>query len=72
LGFECYERAGLAVQHSPYASGASWPAGADEFWASDNLSVSVTSVPEPSTYAMMLVGLGLVDTLTQDLKHATP
>lgn len=34
----------------------------DESWAMDNLKVSVTTlaVPEPKTYAMLLVGLGLL------------
>lgn len=32
----------------------------DESWAMDNLSVSVTPVPEPESYAMMLAGLGLL------------
>jgi hypothetical protein len=32
----------------------------DESWAMDNLRVSVTPVPEPETYAMLLAGLGLM------------
>ncbi len=32
----------------------------DESWAMDNLKVSVTPVPEPETYAMLLAGLGLL------------
>lgn len=32
----------------------------DESWAMDNLHVSVSPIPEPSTYAMLLAGLGLL------------
>ena len=32
----------------------------DESWAMDNLRVSVTAVPEPETYAMLMAGLGLL------------
>lgn len=32
----------------------------DESWAMDNLRVSVTAVPEPSSYALLLAGLGLL------------
>lgn len=32
----------------------------DESWAMDNLKVSVTAVPEPTTYALFLAGLGLI------------
>jgi hypothetical protein len=32
----------------------------DESWAMDNLSVSITPVPEPESYAMFLAGLGLM------------
>ncbi|KQW51669.1 MULTISPECIES: PEP-CTERM sorting domain-containing protein [unclassified Roseateles] len=34
--------------------------GSDHGLAIDNLSLSVTAVPEPSTYAMLLAGLGAV------------
>ena len=37
---------------------------ADESWAMDNLRVSVTPVPEPGTYALLLAGLGLMGTIT--------
>jgi hypothetical protein len=30
------------------------------YWAMDNVNSSVTAVPEPETYALMLAGLGLV------------
>lgn len=32
----------------------------DESWAMDNLQVSVTAVPEPQSWGMMLAGVGLV------------
>lgn len=32
----------------------------DESWAMDNLSVSVSAVPEPQTYALLLAGLGVL------------
>jgi len=37
----------------------------DESWAMDNLKVSVTPVPEPEAYAMMLAGLGLIGCIAQ-------
>lgn len=32
----------------------------DESWAMDNLRVSVTAVPEPASYALLLAGLGIL------------
>ena len=32
----------------------------DESWAMDNLRISVTAVPEPSTFVLALVGLGIL------------
>ncbi|MFZ2973362.1 MAG: FxDxF family PEP-CTERM protein [Ferribacterium limneticum] len=37
----------------------------DESWAMDNLRISVTPVPEPESYAMLLAGLGLVGLVAQ-------
>ncbi len=44
---------------------------ADESWAMDNLRVSVTTqaVPEPETYAMLLVGLGLLGFISRRRKN---
>lgn len=42
------------------AGGSGWQGSTDEEWGIDNLRVSVTPVPEPSTYAMMLAGLGML------------
>lgn len=37
----------------------------DESWAMDNLRVSVTPVPEPETYALLLAGLGLMGSVVR-------
>ena len=37
------------------ASGAGWQGGNDEFWGVDSLSVSITSVSEPATAALLAV-----------------
>ncbi len=37
----------------------------DESWAMDNLRVSVSAVPEPETYAMLLAGLAVVGTVAR-------
>lgn len=42
----------------------------DESWAMDNLQVSVTAVPEPETYALMVAGLGLVGWAARRSKQA--
>ncbi len=42
----------------------------DESWAMDNLRVSVTPVPEPESYALMLAGLGLMGTIARRRKAA--
>ena len=38
-------------------------------WAVSDGDVGITAIPEPSTYAMMLVGLGLVGFMAQRGKH---
>lgn len=40
----------------------------DESWAMDNLSVSITPVPEPETYAMLLAGLGIMGAVARRRK----
>ncbi len=42
----------------------------DESWAMDNLRVSVTPVPEPETYALLLAGLGLMGSVARRRRQA--
>lgn len=44
----------------------------DESWAMDNLRVSVTPVPEPESYALMLAGLGLMGTIARRRQRTQP
>ncbi len=43
---------------------------ADESWAIDNLHVTVSPIPEPETYAMLLAGLGLIGVMGRFRKYS--
>jgi PEP-CTERM motif len=43
----------------------------DESWAMDNLRVSVTAVPEPESYALMVAGLGMIGLASRRRKQPT-
>ena len=59
-----FAHAGSNLKLSIRASGAGWQGGADESWGIDNLTITSQSttgaVPEPGTWAMMILGLGAV------------
>jgi hypothetical protein len=38
---------------------------ADESWAMDNLRVTITPVPEPQTYALLVAGLGMLGAVSR-------
>jgi len=57
------------------AAGAGWQGGDDESWGLDNFSVTANNangaVPEPTTWAMMLVGFGAVGGALRSRRKAT-
>ena len=58
------------------AAGAGWQGGTDESWGLDNFSVTLRNgatgaVPEPATWAMMLVGFGAVGGALRSRRKAT-
>jgi hypothetical protein len=58
------------------AAGAGWQGGDDESWGLDNFRVTATNattggVPEPATWAMMLVGFGAVGGALRSRRKAT-
>ncbi|MBS0479011.1 MAG: PEP-CTERM sorting domain-containing protein [Proteobacteria bacterium] len=58
------------------AAGAGWQGGTDEEWGLDNFRVTAINatggVPEPATWAMMLVGFGAVGGALRSRRKATP
>ena len=58
------------------AAGAGWQGGEDESWGLDNFRVTAVNattggVPEPATWAMMLVGFGAVGGVLRSRRKAT-
>ncbi len=57
------------------AAGAGWQGGTDESWGLDNFSVTLNNatgaVPEPATWAMMLMGFGAVGGALRSRRRAT-
>lgn len=53
--FLSFAHTGSSLTLGMRASGAGWQGGNDEFWGVDSLSVSITSVPEPATAALLAV-----------------
>ncbi len=47
------------------AYGAGWQMGDDESFAIDNVKIMTNAVPEPATYGLMLLGLGIVGGLAR-------
>ena len=67
-GLQSLPYAGTSVTYLFRASGAGWQGGDDESWAVDNFRISLdvpSAVPEPETYALMLLGLGAVAIITR-------
>ena len=59
------------------ASGAGWQGGSDEAWGIDSLSISFngtfdSAVPEPATWAMMIVGFGLIGAALRRERRSSP
>ena len=57
------------------AAGNGWQGGTDESWGLDNFSVTATNatsgVPEPATWAMMVMGFGAVGGALRSRRKAT-
>ncbi|MEO5493569.1 MAG: PEPxxWA-CTERM sorting domain-containing protein, partial [Sphingomonas sp.] len=57
------------------AAGAGWQGGDDEAWGLDNFRVTAINatggVPEPATWAMMLVGFGAIGGALRSRRKAT-
>lgn len=65
-----FAHSGSTLKIGWIASGAGWQGGGDEGYALDNIRVAVNGVPEPSTYALMALGLAGVGAMVRRRRSA--
>lgn len=53
------------------AGGSGYQGGNDESWGVDNIRLSASAVPEPSTWAIMVAGFGVVGAVSRRRRGAT-